>query len=136
MSKQSLFIEGSTQAVQAAGYALNPPAKVAGRKDDSGKLDMTLLNDMPRAIAAVVEVMQWAITKKTPVPYDRASWLGVAPERYQAASLRHQFAAAKQANGDPLTERDEETNLLHLAHEACSKLMALENVLRKMEGKE
>lgn len=107
-----------------------------GRKDDSGKLDMTLLDDMPNALEAVVEVMQWAITKKAPTPYERGSWLGVHADRYRAAILRHRTAAAKQAalSGKPARfERDEETNLPHLAHEACSALMALENALRELK---
>ena len=113
-----------------------PPTSVPGRKDDSGKLDMTLLDDMPRAINAVVEVMQWAVTKKEPTPYERGSWLGVHAERYRSAQQRHRIDAALQASisgGAARFERDKETNMLHLAHEACSALMALENTLREME---
>ena len=116
------------------------PNKVPGRKDDSGKLDMTLLDDMPRAVAAVVEVMQWAITKKQPLPYQRSSWLGVSADRYRAAIGRHDNDAAKQAacpgNTSPVREqRDAETNLLHLAHLTCSAMMALENTLREIESR-
>lgn len=115
-----------------------PAAPVAGRKDDDGKLDMTLLDDMPRALEAVVEVMQWAVTKKKPTPYERGSWLGVHADRYRAAFKRHDLAAAKQESTCPKSlparfQRDEETNLLHLAHQACSALMALENTLRELE---
>ena len=113
-----------------------PPTSVPGRKDDSGKLDMTLLDDMPRALAAVVEVMQWAITQKHPTPYDRSSWLGVSADRYRAAIGRHNNDAAKQASidGAPVRfQRDDETRLLHLAHQACSAMMALENTLREIE---
>jgi len=108
----------------------------AGRKDDSGKLDMTLFDDMPNAIKAVAEVMQWAITKKEPKPYDRGSWLGVEPERYDAALLRHHFGAALQAatSGKPAKfERDAETNLLHAAHRACSAMFALELIIRQSQ---
>ena len=118
------------------GNPLPTTTKVDGRKDDGGKLDMTLLDDMPRAINAVVEVMQWAVTKKEPTPYERGSWLGVHAERYRAAQQRHRIASALQASisgGAARFERDKETNLLHLAHEACSALMALENTLREME---
>ena len=111
---------------------------VAGRKDDSGKLDMTLLDDMPRALAAVVEVMQWAITKKQPMPYERSSWLGVIPDRYRAAILRHNNDAASQSSVTGLPVRfqtDIETGLLHLAHQACSAMMALENTLREIESR-
>lgn len=110
--------------------------QVTGRKDDSGKLDMTLLDDMPRAVAAIVEVMQWAITKKKPTPYIRGSWLGVHADRYRAAIQRHMRDAAQQASvsKQPVRfERDKETELLHLAHVACSAMMALENALRELE---
>jgi len=108
----------------------------AGRKDDSGKLDMTLLDDMPRALKAVVEVMQWAIEKKKPTPYVRGSWLGVHPDRYRAAIQRHNRDACEQASAGTLParlQRDPETELLHLSHQACSALMALENTLRELE---
>lgn len=151
---RAMLLEGDPVAYDpgyfelAKGYEVPVKAIVtnapAGRKDDSGKLDMSLLDDMPRAISAVVEVMQWAVTKKQPVPYERGSWLGVEAVRYRAAMQRHQVAAAQQASqkvgfADPsrqaLVERDAETNLLHLAHQACSALMALENTLREMEKK-
>lgn len=111
---------------------------VPGRKDDGGKLDMTLLDDMPRALEAVVEVMQWAVTKKKPIPYERGSWLGVHADRYRAAILRHNSASAKQESTCPKSlaarfQRDDETELLHLAHLACSALMALENTIREIE---
>lgn len=110
-------------------------AAPAGRKDDSGKLDMNLLDDMPRAIKAVVEVMQWAITEK-PSPYERGSWQGVHADRYRAAIKRHDRDACEQACGTDVParfQRDGETKLLHLAHEATSALMALENTLREIE---
>lgn len=120
--------------VAAAAPEINQHVPSA-RKDDSGKLDMNLLDDMPRALKAVVEVMQWAIVDKQPVPYKRGSWLGVEPDRYRAAVKRHERAAAEQATPDvpARLQRDAETNLLHLAHTACSALMALENVLREVE---
>lgn len=130
------------QADPADRTVHEPGEKPVGRKDDSGKLDMTLFDDMPLALAAVCEVMQWAITKKAPVPYERGSWLGVHPDRYRAAIGRHGLGAAAQAN-DPKYpnvparfQKDDETGLLHLAHQACSALMALENTLREQrEGK-
>lgn len=113
------------------------PATVAGRKDDNGKLDMNLLDDMPRAVKALVEVMQWAVTKKLPVPYERGSWQGVEADRYRAAQGRHNVAQAEQvlSNGlAPRFQRDHETGLLHEAHKACSAMMALENILRELEA--
>jgi hypothetical protein len=109
----------------------------AARKDDSGKVDMTLFDDMPRALKAVAEVMQWAITKKQPEPYVRASWLGVEADRYRAAQGRHTVAQGEQASsngGAPRLQYDHETGLLHEAHKACSALMALENILREIEA--
>lgn len=121
----------------SARFDLEPSQdQVVGRKDDSGKLDMTLLDDMPRAMAAIVGVMQWAITKKKPTPYIRGSWLGVHADRYRAAIQRHNRDAAQQASvsKQPVRfERDKETDLLHLAHVACSAMMALENALREIE---
>lgn len=111
-----------------------------GRKDDSGKLAMNLLDDMPNALAAVVEVMQWAVTDKKPVPYERGSWQGVHADRYREAIKRHDQAACAQEVAEPTKQgarfqRDDETNLLHLAHIATSALMALENTIREIKGK-
>lgn len=122
-----------------AGY--NDKPKPIGRKDDAGKLDMTLLDDMPRAIKAVVEVMQWANVEKKPVPYERGSWLGVSADRYRAAIARHNRDACQQAAVDQMVtgtgavrfQRDGETGKLHLAHIAVSALMALELVCREEE---
>lgn len=122
--------------VLAGSAATSQQAAPAGRKDDSGKLDMTLLDDMPRALAAVVEVMQWAVEKKMPKPYERGSWLGVHADRYRAAMRRHDRDACQQSPkyGQARFERDKETKLLHLAHIATSALMALENTIREMEA--
>jgi len=154
----AVLLEGKEYPYDGVKFKLAPPAMPkgtlgfhtipaaaptpAGRKDDSGKLDMTLLDDMPRALAAVVEVMQWAVTKKKPTPYDRGSWLGVHADRYRAAIQRHDRAACEQHSAvkqppkkhvGPRFEQDDETKLLHLAHVACSAMMALENTLREME---
>jgi hypothetical protein len=133
-----LAIGNFANAGEDSPHAPMPPQSQTtpkGRKDDGGKLDMTLFDDMPRALAAVAEVMQWAITEKKPVPYTRGSWLGVKPDRYRAAILRHNTAACKDMC-EPRFSRDDETNLLHLSHIACSALMALENTLREIEGKQ
>ena len=134
--RKLVLIEDSPRAAQASPTdTADLSAIPAGRKDDGGKLDMNLLDDMPRALKAVVEVMQWAIVDKKPVPYVRGSWLGVEPDRYRAAVKRHERSAAEQATLDTPArlQRDEETNLLHLAHTACSAMMALENTLRELE---
>jgi len=113
---------------------------VPGRKDDTGKLDITLLfDDLPHALEAVTEVLQWAITKKEPIPYVRGSWKGVQPlqMRYRAAQLRHMLNAAKHtiAQGEAShLSRDHETNLLELAHIATDAMFQLEMACRELNG--
>lgn len=113
---------------------------VPGRKDDTGKLDITLLfDDMPHALEAVTEVLQWAITKKEPIPYQRGSWQGVQPFqlRYRAAQLRHMLNASKHTltTGEPgHLSRDKETNLLELAHIATDAMFQLEMACREVGG--
>jgi hypothetical protein len=113
---------------------------VPGRKDDNGKLDITLLfDDLPHALEAVTEVLQWAITKKQPVPYERGSWQGVEPFqlRYRAAQLRHMLDAAKEAKmtGVPAhLTRDKETGLLQLAHVATDAMFQLEMAIRELQS--
>lgn len=107
-----------------------------GRKDDSGKLDITLFfDDLPNAIEGVTEVLQWAITKKQPVPYERGSWQGVEDfqRRYRAAQLRHQLnqAKARQA-GEGDFGRDWETGLLELQHIATDAMFMLEMAMREV----
>lgn len=117
----------------------NSPVSLPGRKDDTGKLDITLLfDDMPNALEAVTEVLQWATTKKVPVPYERGSWQGVEPfqTRYRAAQLRHMLNAAKAKVSGKVGEshlaRDHETGLLELAHIATDALFQLEMACRDL----
>jgi Domain of unknown function (DUF5664) len=95
------------------------------RKDDAGKLDMTLLTDsMGPALRGVVEVLQWAITDKTPIPYIRDSWKEI-PEgarRYKAALVRHLLESERT---------DAESGLLHAQHVATNALMYLDFVLKE-----
>ena len=113
----------------------------AGRKDDAGKLDVTLFfDDLPHAIEAVTEVLQWAITKKQPTPYERGSWQNVDDfsRRYRGAQLRHQLNRAKALKSGALPAelepRDLETGLLELAHIATDAMFLLEMSLRKAKG--
>lgn len=104
---------------------------VAGRKDDSGKVRMELMADLPRAIEAVAEVMTWAVTKKQPVPYEPGSWLNVPDfqKRYRGALGRHLVKLDKGGT----YARDEETGLLELAHLATNAMFKLERALRDQE---
>lgn len=119
---------------------LSAAAQPAGRKDDGGKLDVTLFfDDLPHAIEAVTEVLQWAITKKQPVPYERGSWQGVTDfqRRYRGAHLRHQLNAAKAAKENKNAieqQRDHETGLLELAHIATDAMFMLEKAIRAQKG--
>lgn len=110
----------------------------AGRKDDGGKLDVTLLfEDLPHALEGVAEVLQWAITKKAPVPYERGSWQGVAPfqRRYAGAQLRHELNRAKaRLEGVASEPLDAETGLMELQHIATDALFRLEMAMRKARG--
>lgn len=112
----------------------------SGAKDDGGKLDVTLLfDDMPHALYEVVKVLQWAVTEKKPVPYERGSWQTV-PElqrRYRAAQLRHTLNAAISRLDTPAEHpTDAETGLLELAHIATSALFQLEMVARELKEKQ
>lgn len=126
---------GKLHSLYASRFKLEA---TAGRKDDTGKLDMSLLDDMPNALKAVVEVMQWAVTKKQPKPYERGSWQGVHADRYRTAIKRHDRDACEQSLSTGVAARfevDYETKMLHLAHIATSALMALENTIREMKEK-
>ncbi len=122
----------------AANY--RPEQRAMSRKDDTGKLDVTLFfDDLPHAIEAVTEVLQWAITKKLPEPYRRGSWQGVDnfQQRYRGALLRHIIGAAKESkvNGLPIEQTtDHETELLQLAHIATDAMFLLENAIRRIKG--
>lgn len=136
VTKQSLFVSPPSE----------PAAPVAGRKDDGGKLDVTLFfNDLPHAIEGVTEVLQWAITKKQLVPYGRGSWQQVSDfqRRYQSAQLRHELNRAKSfkadlghagTSADGKEPTDAETGLLELAHIATDAMFRLEMALRKRNG--
>lgn len=120
--------------------------QIVGRKDDGGKLDVTLFfDDLPHAIEAVTEVLQWAVTKKQPTPYERGSWQAVDDfsRRYRGALLRHQLNRAKAFKadlghaGNTATGKepvDAETGLLELAHIATDAMFLLEMAVRKAKG--
>lgn len=107
--------------------------EVAGRKDDSGKLRMELMADLPRALEGVAEVLTWAVTKKQPKPYEPGSWLGVDDffKRYSGAIRRHLTGWDKSG----LRARDKETDLYELQHIATNALFLLEKLYREDEAK-
>lgn len=79
-----------------------------GRKDDQGKLDLTLLP--PALLEETARVLMHGAAK-----YDRHNWAKVpdAEHRYAAAMLRHVLAWQKGEILDPESGRH------HLAHAAC-----------------
>lgn len=93
-----------------------------GRKDDKGKLDYTLLPW--DAITEVVKVLQHGCEK-----YQRDNWMHVpnAAARYEAAGMRHRIARLQGEDKDP------ESGLSHLAHEATCLLFQL--WFKAQEGK-
>lgn len=91
-----------------------------GIKNDQDKLKPTLLlNDMPLAIKAVLEVLKFGAEK-----YSEGNWLNVdnGEDRYRNAGLRHLLA---------VEEKDSESGLDHLSHAVTSLLMELELKLRR-----
>ncbi len=92
-----------------------------GMKLDKGKVNARLLMDFAKALTAVAEVGTLGAIK-----YTEGGWLTVpdAEKRYQSAQIRHQLA-------QPYEDRDPETGLLHLAHEAWNVMARLELRLRR-----
>ena len=92
-------------------------------KADAGKPNPLLLETgCPRALLAVTRVLDFGALK-----YEPHSWQGVEVERYNAAARRHRLAR------DLGEERDPESGLLHLAHEAVNLLFQLEMKCRQTE---
>lgn len=93
----------------------------AGKKHDQGKVQPDLiLRDMSREIMAVAEVATFGASK-----YTAGGWLHVddAVNRYRNAKQRHMLLGATEGY-------DEESGLLHAAHEAWNALAVLELMLR------
>jgi hypothetical protein len=94
-------------------------------KFDKGKVRMELLiSGVPRALLEVGKVLTYGAEK-----YAAHSWKNVpeAESRYHSAQIRHQIATG---TGEI---HDQESGLLHLAHEACNVLFRLELELKKKE---
>ena len=94
-----------------------------GTKLDSDKVKPSLLlDDMPLAIHEILKVLQFGAKK-----YSEGNWLKVPNgiNRYRNAADRHRLAIDKL---------DDESGLLHLAHEATSVLMLLELKLKEQQN--
>lgn len=98
----------------------------AGAKLDHGKVRPALvLGGFARALWAVSEVGSFGAGK-----YTENGWVSVpnGKARYEDADLRHWL---KDKMGQ---DKDDDSNLTHLAHKAWNALAALDLELRKREG--
>lgn len=96
-----------------------------GAKVDAGKVRPSLIiMGMARAIWAVSEVGTMGAAK-----YTDGGWVLVpnGEARYEDADLRHML---KRGMGQPV---DDESNYLHLAHEAWNALAKLDLYIRRTE---
>lgn len=109
-------------------FTNDDPSKVAGGaiKYDGGKpaVFQGVIQYFPRALWGVAEISTFGASK-----YAWKGWQGVEDgyNRYQDAKYRH---ALKMAMGE---EIDDDSELLHLKHEAWGALAALELYLREKE---
>lgn len=96
-----------------------------GAKMDSGKVKAGILGDFSLALMEVAKVCTYGAKK-----YTRHGWEEVpnGVERYHDAKWRHKLACK-------YNRFDDESGLLHLAHEAWNTLAELELMLRgELEG--
>lgn len=110
--------------VERDPHGLDPHAP--GAKLDAGKARPGMvLGGFARALLAVAEVGTYGAAK-----YSDNGWTAVpgGRERYDDAGMRHRLA---RWAGE---ERDRESQLLHLAHEAWNALAVLELELRNAEA--
>lgn len=93
-------------------------------KADGGKSNPLLIEvDLARALAVVNRVLDYGAEK-----YERAGWKKVEPERYDAAARRH------RRDRDMGQTFDDESGLIHLAHEACNLLFQIEMHIERNPG--
>jgi hypothetical protein len=111
---------------QASGRSNREDLHKPGAKDDAEKVDLSIILEcFPRALFAVGEVADYGARK-----YSRGGCLSVpdGQTRYEAAGMRH---ALKRHKGE---ECDDESGMLHLAHEAWNAIAKLELYLRSKEN--
>lgn len=96
-----------------------------------GKVQMDLFDSgFPNAVFEVAKVMTWAGRNKGYSPHDWKN-LPNADTEFPAAASRHRVKALIQkVEGVPALERtDEESNIMHLAHQCFNCLAELELIL-------
>lgn len=96
------------------------PVEVKAKKNDTGKLDYTLLP--LSGLESVVQALEFGAKKYGAFNYKAK---GFTTRRLCAATLRHVLAYLKGEDNDP------ESGLSHLAHAGASILMLLEKIQDK-----
>jgi hypothetical protein len=118
-------VEFLTVQVVHTGTNLQHISKDQEQKRDAGKSDpMMIEEDLAYALEAVNRVLDYGKAKYG----TRGGWKRVDIERYRSAHARHRRSVMQ----DGLLARDEESDLLHLAHEVCNGLFILQTLLAKM----
>lgn len=93
------------------------------QKRDAGKFDPLMIEeDLARALAVCNAVLEFGKEKYG----QRGGWMQVDIGRYKSAGARHRREV--MLNG--IADRDEETNLLHKAHEVINGLFEIEMYLK------
>lgn len=97
--------------------------EAGGIKYDQGKLRYTLLlQDLPRAVKEVVEVLEFGAKK-----YERLNFEKVESHRYDEAMCRHLMSYLSGETTDP------ESGKHHLSHLVCCALFLIEREVKKNE---
>ena len=122
-----LIVEESPSAVAACGTIARPVLE----ERKIGKIAIELFDEgFPNAVMAVGEVMTWAAENKGYKPHDWKN-LPNPDTAFLAAGSRHRIKRhIQRADGVAHVDCvDEESHLLHLAHEAFNVLAQLELVI-------
>lgn len=99
------------------------------QKRDAGKFDPLMIEeDLAQALEVCNAVLEFGKAKYG----TRGGWMKVDIGRYKSAAARHRRECMK--NG--IANTDEETGLLHKAHEVINGLFELEMFLRKNQRKD
>lgn len=99
------------------------------QKRDAGKFDpMMIEEDLARALEVENTVLEFGKAKYG----TRGGWMAVDMERYKSAGARHRRERMK----DGIKSRDQETGLLHIAHEIINLQFQLEMHLRSLSKTE
>ena len=130
--------KGTTNIMRAEEVELYEEPRVCGTiarpvlgERKVGKIAIELFDHgFPNAVMAVAEVMTWAAEHKGYKPHDWKN-LPNADTAFDAAGSRHRVKRnIQRAAGDYHIDCvDEESHLLHLAHEAFNVLAQLELVI-------